>query len=415
MSLHSRRAFLTALGTAAVASTAGCAGGIPGEGWPATADGTTDPLPGERDGWPQYRRDAGHSGFVPAQRFDDPSEDWRVETPGGLASPAVVGDSVFVHGISGSDDGDEGPTVRSLAAVDGTERWRRRLPSLGSGYSGATPIVYRGSVYVGNVGESGLYAIDARDGSRRWAYETGSSVNEAAVGVDGRVFATTGSELFAFDERGNRQWTYQNGDDRATFAAPALAGERLVHTTTVVDSVVGFDPAVNGPVSEWLYEDGDGFHEVVAAGETAYVTGDEHLHAIASGPGERRWRAPVAASATPSTDGDRVYLTTESDTLIALAAGDGERLWEAMLADEEGVSLRTPPLVTERSVVVTTERTQGDAGIATYGVDRRSGEIRWRVEHDARVANGAVAVGGRLYVAMYDAGTETGTLLALRG
>ncbi|WP_239640743.1 outer membrane protein assembly factor BamB family protein [Haloferax prahovense] len=98
-----------------------------------------------------------------------------------------------------------GPSVCSGRAESGDERWRRALPG-GGDFSGCPPIVHRGSVYVG--GLDGVYALAARDGSPRWSRVTAGSVNEAVLGHDGRVFASTGQTLLALDTRGREGWTY---------------------------------------------------------------------------------------------------------------------------------------------------------------------------------------------------------------
>ncbi len=197
MALRSRRRFLGTASTAGIVAIAGCSmTGTSLFDWSTTAEDATDPLPGESAGWPQYGRNPRHTGFTPEVRIDDPSEDWTFGLAGSMAPPAVVGDRVVVHGgaESGSDDeGGTGPAVFSLRADDGSEQWRRNLPHFGTGYSGCPPIVYRGSVYVGHAGESGVYAIDAREGTPRWRHETDDSVNEApvafdAVAADGRLY-----------------------------------------------------------------------------------------------------------------------------------------------------------------------------------------------------------------------------------
>ncbi|WP_408956689.1 PQQ-binding-like beta-propeller repeat protein [Natrinema sp. 74] len=419
MPLHSRRRFLGITGTTGIVALAGCSiNGTSLFDWSTTAAETTAPFPGESDGWPQYGRTARHTGFAPEVRIDDPSEDWTFGLAGSMAPPAVVGNRVVVHGgtepESDDDDGGTGGAVFSLRADDGRKQWRRNLPHISSGYSGCPPIVYRGSVYVGHAGAGGVYAIDAREGTPRWRHETDNSVNEAAVGFRKQVFASTGDELLAFSERGHTNWTYRTGNDRSSFSPPAVGGGFVIYTTAILGSIVAIDPAANSGVPEWLYRDDRRFGTPTVANETVYVPGHDRLHAVDVATGDGLWTRDVTVSSSIATDGDRLFVTTPSGDLVAYATADGSEQWRATLAADDGVYLRTRPLVTERSVVVTTEKPQLDENVTTYAVDRQTGETRWSVDQPGNVGFDAVAADGRLYVPSYwSSRDEGGTLVAL--
>jgi outer membrane protein assembly factor BamB len=283
-------------------------------------------------------------------------------------------------------------------------------------FSGCPPVVYRGSVYVGHASESGLYAVDARDGTARWARETRNSVNEPALGADGRVVASDGDDLLATDERGRELWTYRTGDDRSSHAPPAWGGGHVVYTTSIIGSVVGIDPEFGGSISEWRYVADSGFGTPTVADETVYVPGSDRLHAIDVTTGDGRWTAAAEASRGVATDGDRLYVPTEDGALLALATADGSEQWRATLATDADVYLRTRPCVTARSVVVTTEKPQLDERVVTYGLDRTTGEERWRVEQPGNLGYDAVAAGDRVYVPVgWSTREADSTLVALSG
>ena len=414
VSRYSRRRLLATAGAAGSVALAGCSTGRLGGDWPQTTDTTTDPLPGEERGWAQFGRTPGHAGFAPEVRVDDPASTWSIAFDGGLTSPAVVGSRVFIA-IGPGPDEDGAGTVLSLD-TDGEERWRQELPGFGGGYSGCPPVVHRGSVYVGGV--NGVYALDARDGSPRWGRETSGSVNEAVLGRAGRVFASTGDELLALNTRGEMGWTYTTGDDRFSSAVPTAGGGYVLYATRVLGSVVAIRPGTVGdPQTEWRYAPGEtSFDTPTVAGRDAYVPGNQ-LHALSAATGEARWTAPVQSTAGVSTDGDRLYLPTDDGALVALDTADGTERWRVSLAPDEGAFLRTRPLVTERSVVVTTEKPQRNERVETFAVDRRSGEVRWRREQPGNIAYDAVAAGGRIYVPVLWAFTldrePGGTLVAL--
>jgi len=167
----------------------------------------------------------------------------------------------------------------------------------------------------------------------------------------------------------------------------------------VLGSVVAIQPGTVGdPLTEWRYAPGEtDFDTPTVVDGDAYIPGDR-LHALSAATGEVRWTAPVRSTAGVSTDGDRLYLPIDDGALVALDTADGTERWRVSLASEEGVFLRTRPLVTERSVIVTTEKPGLDEPANTFAVDRRNGEVRWQREQPGNIGYDAVAAGGRLYV-----------------
>lgn len=419
MSPHSRRRFLAAVGTAAFAGCAAADGiGLGGTDWPDTAEETTEPLSDESAGWPQFGRDTDRSGFAPGVHLDDPTEDWTVEMSGGLAAPAVVGDRVFIYGSTASGSGDESGdcVVDALRASDGRREWRRPLPGFGDAISGCPPVVYRGSVYVGTASQNGLYALDARDGSPRWRHETRDSINEAALGYRGNVYASTGDELLAFDQRGREQWTYRTGDDRLASEPPAVADGRVLYTTSIIGSVVALETGGAGS-SDWRYVREASFGTPVVANDTVFVPTqfeNRRIHALDAANGTRRWTRPIDFVTGLATDGDRLYGGTDGGDLVALTAAEGREQWRTPLPDGERVRHDDRPLVTDRSVVVTTEATDASGHATTTALDRRTGEVRWTIDHAVdRPLAGAVAAGDRIYVTVYASDDSTYRLVAL--
>jgi len=279
-----------------------------------------------------------------------------------------------------------------------------------------SPVVHRGSVYVG--GLDGVYALDARDGSPRWSRETSGSVNEAVLGRDDRVFASTGETLLALDTRGQEGWTYTTGDDRFSTAAPAAGSGYVLYTTRVLGSVVAIQPGTVGdPLTEWRYAPGEtDFDTPTVVDGDAYIPGDR-LHALSAATGEVRWTAPYdrqpasRPTGTGSTSRSMTGRWWRSTPRMAPSAG------VSPLPPREGVFLRTRPLVTERSVIVTTEKPGLDEPANTFAVDRRNGEVRWQREQPGNIGYDAVAAGGRLYVpVLWDFTLDResgGTLVAL--
>jgi len=144
----------------------------------------------------------------------------------------------------------------------------------------------------------------------------------------------------------------------------------------------------------------------------------DRLHAVVGRDREVRWTAPVRSTAGVSTDGDRLYLPIDDGALVALDTADGTERWRVSPCLRRGSSFLSPrPLVTERSVIVTTEKPGLDEPANTFAVDRRNGEVRWQREQPGNIGYDAVAAGGRLYVpVLWDFTLDResgGTLVAL--
>jgi len=123
--------------------------------------------------WPQWQgpgRDNRVVGFeVPKTWPKQLTSKWKVAVGDGVATPALVGDKLYVFARA---DGAE--TTRCLEAASGKELWKDKYDSLGasgsaSGFSGprASPLVAEGKVVT--VGVRGVWScLDAKDGKLLW-------------------------------------------------------------------------------------------------------------------------------------------------------------------------------------------------------------------------------------------------------
>src|ERR1041384_8855598 len=102
--------------------------------------------------WPQWRgpnRDAKAAGFkAPKTWPKELTQKWKVAVGEGVATPALVGDKLYV--FSRQEDKE---VTRCLTAADGKEVWSNKYDSLGAsgptqGFSGprSSPAVARGKI-----------------------------------------------------------------------------------------------------------------------------------------------------------------------------------------------------------------------------------------------------------------------------
>lgn len=291
----------------------------------------------------------GSSGRVYALSLADGRERWSVETDETTSSPAVAAETVYVG--SGSD-------LLALDRADGTERWRYSAPGnlwspptvadgtvyvvdesgspyaveaesgaeqwvfdemLFSDYREGPPAVAGGSVYVTNVEEGTIYALDASDGSKRWDRTiTDGRAEGTPTVVDDTVYATGGGTLFALNTAdGTERWRFEiPGSDQKIAASPA----------------VGDGTAFVGSVYEWRGDD------------------DTGLHAVDTADGTRRWSYTDISEvrASPVVANETVYVGDEAGTFHAVATTDGRPRWTFEIGDH----IRTDAAVVDGAVYV---------------------------------------------------------------
>jgi uncharacterized protein (TIGR02145 family) len=117
------------------------------------------------------------------------NEVWSYQTPGGDASPLVVGKTIYV----GSDKGQ----VYALSVTDGSQLWSSRT----GGRINAAPVFYEGLVIFG-CDDGNVYAFDAANGATTWTYITNSSVLDFPTMYEGILIVTNSAgDLMAIDAK----------------------------------------------------------------------------------------------------------------------------------------------------------------------------------------------------------------------
>lgn len=186
--------------------------------------------------WPQWRgpnRDAKVTGFTaPKEWPKELKQKWKVPVGDGVATPALVGDKLYVFTRQGTNE-----VLRCLDAGTGNELWQAKYETAGvRGPDGSfpgprsSPAVAEGKVVT--LGVNGvLSCYDAAKGEKVWQkddlkalpnFHTASS----PLIVDGLAVVMFGGEkspggIVAFDlASGNEKWKWAG--DGAAYASPVL-------------------------------------------------------------------------------------------------------------------------------------------------------------------------------------------------
>jgi outer membrane protein assembly factor BamB len=143
---------------------------------------------------------------------------------------------------------------------------------------------------------------------------------------------------------------------------------------------------------------GGGFSSPAVAGECIYITGKvgddlkifcfdgsgkkiwERTHASAFGEANAPHSPYPGARATPTIDGDMIYLLGGLGRLTAYRTSDGEPVWSVDVVGELGG--RVPPWGYAESVLIDGEKlicTPGGEKTGTFAaLDKKSGRVLWR-------------------------------------
>ncbi len=186
--------------------------------------------------WSQWRgenRDARASGFkAPAAWPKQLTQKWKVAVGEGVASPAIVGDRVYVFS---RQDGNE--VLRCLKAGDGSEVWVDRYEALGASgpaqsFSGprSSPAVADGKVVT--LGVRGMLSgVDALSGKKLWRKDDFKKYpnfhpSSSPLILNGLAIAQLGGRengaIVAYDvATGDEKWKW-NGPS-PSYSSPVLA------------------------------------------------------------------------------------------------------------------------------------------------------------------------------------------------
>ncbi len=303
--------------------------------------------------WPQWRgvdRDGRVTGFVAAEVAPAAlTQAWQVSVGSGDATPALVGDRLYVFTRQGDEE-----VILCLNAADGTEIWRNAYvapavsgPAARHPGPRSSPAVAEGRVVA--LGATGILScLDAETGAVAWRFETGAVPTfytaSSPLIVEGMAIVQIGSEeaggIVAYDlADGAVRWQWMG--EGPQYSSPVLMdvdGSRQIVALTAT-GLVGVGPADGALL--WrvpFVPEGRAYNAAtpIVSGDTVIITGagrgTKALRIVRQGEAfatEELWtNAEVACQFnTPVLHDGLLFGLTVGGTMFCLDAQTGEARW----------------------------------------------------------------------------------------
>ena len=348
-----------------------------------------DPPLNPNGSWPQYRFDAGNTGYAPdTAGLRDATGHWALDAG---HAPSVAEGTLF--NVRTRED------PATFDRRDPATAELRSRTELVSYAVNSPPAVADDRAFVTTFVEVFCLATGRDEvlwrGPEMDGIHGAPTVADDALLVNSGGFSGARARLAAFDFDGTPRWSYTAAAD--SHSTPAVGdGAAFVATGEDVHAVeldTGAERFRTGVV-------GDRWANVVVAGETAFVAGradggdgPDRLYALDAAAGSVRWQADTGRWDGPPVVADGVvYLLDADETLVALDVDDG--------AEVRSFGRRAVPLARTGDVLYATS-----AG-TLYAYDATAGDGLWSYgTPEVRVADtvnrgidGITPVDGAVYV-----------------
>jgi outer membrane protein assembly factor BamB len=370
--------------------------------------------------WPQWRgpnRDAKATGFVLPQTWPKSlKQQWKVTVGNGVATPALVGDRLYVFARRGNDE-----VTCCLDAATGKELWADKYAAKAPDGQAArfpgprsSPTVVDGKVVTLGV-QAALSCLDAATGKKIWRKtDTADTLPRfytycSPIVVDGRCVVQFGGEkkggMAAYDlVTGDEKWKW--ADDGTAYSSPELLTVDGVKTIVAMTTknIVGLE-AADGKLLWWspFVLRGAGYNAAtpIVDGQTVYISGSMRgvkALKIERQPDEytakEQWMNPDYSVLfnTPVLKNGLLFGISSENLLFCIHAETGYTAWTELVSGEHGYGsiVDVGPVL----LALTT-----DANLLVFEPsDKRFKQVaRYKVAKDETYAY-PIAAGKRLYI-----------------
>jgi outer membrane protein assembly factor BamB len=248
----------------------------------------------------------------------DGAERWRVALDGWTYTLDAAGGALVA--------GTRGGGVHVHSTIDGSEMWHAKDAQQAYENPAAGPCVIGDSVYY--YGGGHLRSVELTTGQPQWAFPVGEEVPSRPVLHRGVLYLCSGARVLAVDEQtGAERWRFDA--PVVLFTSPAVS-ELGVFVADYLGTVFGLDPA-SGAV-RWHARTGgrQGADPAVLAQETVLVGSGDTVHAFDARTGAERWRyaARSELAGIPAQADGLVHLGSRDHSLHTLDLATGRLRWK---------------------------------------------------------------------------------------
>lgn len=255
----------------------------------------------------------------------------------------------------------------------------------------ASPVVSDGVLYAG-AKNGKFFALDAKTGARKWAFQADAAITSTASVGDGRiVFETDANTIYALDLDGHEVWHRATGSN---LPFDAMAGFHMVED---------WDYWASSPLLE--------------NGRVFVGSGDGKIYALDAKTGNEIWSfaSQGRMRSSPASDGQTIYAGSFDGRLYALDRETGKLRWSFKTLGNkvfpEG-SIQSSPTIANGLVLF------GARDFNLYALDAKTGREAWHQSvKNSWVPSTPAVDGGRVYTGSADGRAafaydlKTGTLL----
>jgi len=245
-----------------------------------------------------------------------------------------------------------------------------------SAFDCSTPVVARGSVYFGDGGNQGVFALDSKSGNQLWVFPT-SGIVCGAVAVapaptlsggmvffeDGRGPADPGNLYGVTANFGKLVWS--TNFEIGFTGAPTVANG-ILYATNMAGTLYALKASTGAPI--WSFHGSIGeFEAPTVAGGVVYAVG-WNVYALNANTGALLWSRPLVGgnASTPAIVSGTLYLN-DNTQIIALNAGNGAPLWNY----PTGNTVFSSPAVAKGVMYV------GSQDAKVYALNAKTGALVW--------------------------------------
>lgn len=253
------------------------------------------------------------------------------------------------------------------------------------GNNHTTPAIHDGTAYFGGGGGSdnrnnSVYAVDVRDGSEVWRFDSDAAFQSCAAVGDAIYIADNGGQLYALDPAdGSAEWSLEIG--RASYtASPVVTTDRVYIGDPEAGGIVGVNVETGEQVWELDTQGGVPSSPAVMGNTLYYATETGVVHAVDIADETDIWEFSADGDVTgaPVIHNGDVYVTTDTGAVHAITADTGDERWTA----NTDQPIRSSPAVDDTSLYVGDGELFESPG-KLYSLSTDTGEVEWEFQTES--------------------------------